>query len=363
MSNLYKICVYAICKNEANFVDRWYNSVKNADYIVVCDTGSDDDTYEKLLSHNILAHKIEVFPWRFDTARNISLNFIPEDTDICVCLDLDEILDDDWRSKIENTWHNNTTRMRYTFNWSIAPDGSPQKSYFAEKIHSRNNFKWIYPVHEVLEYTGENPDIYVEDFSLCINHYPDTTKSRSQYLELLELSAMEFPEYDRNIHYLGREYMYNNMYSKAISTLEKHLQLKTATWIDERCASKRYIARCYKEMKNYYKATEWLYSAIAEAPYLREPYMDMALLGFEEENWPKTYHMINEALKINFCNNNYLTEPCYWNFLPYDLGAISAYNLGLYEKAIELAKLALDKSPDDIRLQSNYDFFNEIYST
>ena len=46
--NDYKICVYAICKNEEKFVERWYNSMKEADYIVVLDTGSTDKTIELL---------------------------------------------------------------------------------------------------------------------------------------------------------------------------------------------------------------------------------------------------------------------------------------------------------------------------
>ena len=40
MKRKYKIAVYAICKNESKFVDRWYESVKDADEIVVVDTGS-----------------------------------------------------------------------------------------------------------------------------------------------------------------------------------------------------------------------------------------------------------------------------------------------------------------------------------
>ena len=40
-----KICVYAICKNEEKFIDRWYNSVKDADEIF-----SYDHTIYDLLS-------------------------------------------------------------------------------------------------------------------------------------------------------------------------------------------------------------------------------------------------------------------------------------------------------------------------
>ena len=36
----YKICVYAISKNEEKFVDRWMDSVSEADLVIVVDTGS-----------------------------------------------------------------------------------------------------------------------------------------------------------------------------------------------------------------------------------------------------------------------------------------------------------------------------------
>lgn len=43
-----KVCVYAICKNESQFVDRFMDSMSEADYVCVLDTGSSDDTVKKL---------------------------------------------------------------------------------------------------------------------------------------------------------------------------------------------------------------------------------------------------------------------------------------------------------------------------
>ena len=48
-----KICVYAICKNESKFLDRWIDSVANeADYIAILDTGSTDDTFDRLCNYS-----------------------------------------------------------------------------------------------------------------------------------------------------------------------------------------------------------------------------------------------------------------------------------------------------------------------
>ena len=49
----YRIYVYAICKNEEKFVERWVNSMKEADGIFVLDTGSTDKTVKKLKSLNV----------------------------------------------------------------------------------------------------------------------------------------------------------------------------------------------------------------------------------------------------------------------------------------------------------------------
>ena len=62
--NRYKIGVYAICKNEEAFVDRWMDSMAEADLIVVTDTGSTDGTVEKLRQRGAIVFVDIVKPWR-----------------------------------------------------------------------------------------------------------------------------------------------------------------------------------------------------------------------------------------------------------------------------------------------------------
>ena len=100
----YKVCVYAICKNEAPFVDRWMDSMSEADQVVVLDTGSEDSTVERLRARGAEVTVERISPWRFDTARNRSLELVPEDADICVCTDLDEVFHPGWRAELERVW-------------------------------------------------------------------------------------------------------------------------------------------------------------------------------------------------------------------------------------------------------------------
>ena len=97
----YKICVYAICKNEKEWINRWIDNMSEADYIVVLDTGSTDGSYEMLKEDSRITRVEQkiINPWRFDAARNESMKLVPEDTDIFVCTDFDEVFEEEfeWR--------------------------------------------------------------------------------------------------------------------------------------------------------------------------------------------------------------------------------------------------------------------------
>lgn len=349
----YKICVYAICKNEEQFVDRWMDAVSEADVVVVTDTGSTDKTVEKLQSRGAIVHEDSIVPWRFDAARNKALSYVPEDMDICVSNDLDEVFETGWRKKLESAWKEEYTRASYLFTWSYHADGSPKIQFPMEKIHQRHGFRWVHPVHEVLEYHGKKPDKSVWVEGIVLNHYPDLSKPRSQYLPLLELSATENPQDDRTMFWLGREYLYHNAYDKGITTLKKHLKLPRAQWGEERSASMRLLAHAYEAKGDLQEAKVWLYRALAECPTVREPHLALAKLGYREEDWVLTYAAAKKGLEITKSSGSYLVEQECWGHGLYDLGAIGAYHLGLFKEAEEYAQKAWEISPNEERLQTN----------
>src|SRR5215467_10713693 len=107
-----KIAVYAIAKNEAKHVERFVRSCDGADVVLVADTGSTDATRQLLTESAAATIDLNIRPWRFDDARNAALALVPPDIDICVSLDLDEVLTAGWRARIEAAWSPGTTRLR-----------------------------------------------------------------------------------------------------------------------------------------------------------------------------------------------------------------------------------------------------------
>lgn len=99
-----KIAVYTIALNEEKHVAQWAEATKGADYRLVCDTGSTDKTVELLKKHKIDTYKISVKPWRFDSARNTALNLVPDDVDVCLILDMDEVPEPGFFDKVREQW-------------------------------------------------------------------------------------------------------------------------------------------------------------------------------------------------------------------------------------------------------------------
>ena len=359
-----KIVVYAIAKNESSFVDRWMDSMSEADQVVVLDTGSDDGTAERLRARGARVAVEQIIPWRFDRARNRSLELVPEDADVCVCTDLDEVFRPGWRSALEGVWTPETRQASYRYTWSFQPDGSEGVVFWQEKIHARRGFRWVHPVHEVLEWVGEGergPLALVQGVQL--NHHPDPQKSRGQYLPLLELSVAEDPEDDRNLHYLGREYLYYGRWDDCIRTLTQHLSLPSAVWRDERAASMRYIARAHARKGERDEARDWYLRAAAEAPHLREPWTDLAMLLYEDQEWEGVLYATACALKIRERPRTYICEAEAWGSLPHDLRCQAYYHTGRLPQALEEARLALAAAPSDPRLAGNAALLEKMAGT
>ena len=345
------IWIYAIARNERQFCDRFMASCAGADGVLVLDTGSDDGTAERLRSLGAVVSTAVITPWRFDTARNVALELVPEDADVCLALDLDEVLAPGWREAIEAAWAAGVTRGRYLYVWSHDLSGGDGVTFFADKLHARHGYHWRYPVHEVL--SAETPETQAVIPGLRVDHWPDNTKSRSSYLPLLELAVREDPANDRNTHYLGREYMFHRRYGEAIETLLRHLSLPTATWKAERAASMRYIAHCCDALGDWRSAAHWLERAADEAPTQREGPFDLAMLYYRRGDWALCRYWAMRTLAVTERDYNYMTDPAAWGPEPCDLSAIANWHLGHYDEALDAARAALELAPGDERLRRN----------
>ncbi len=342
-----KIAVATIALNEEQFVKRWAESCIDADYRLILDTGSTDDTSTKAIEVDVHWESKVFTPWRFDHARNHALSLIPDDIDYIIWLDMDEVLQPGWRAILE-TIPSGTTRPRYKYVWSWNGDGSEGLVYGGDKIHARHGYVWKHPVHEVITPLGSEIHNWMDGFE--IHHHPDSSKSRSQYFDLLKLAIEEEPNDERNQYYLGREYFYHNDVENAVKHLNEHLRL--SRWLPERASSYRMIYKMTRDVKN-------LYLALSEDPVRRENLVALAIYHYENKNWQACYQFASNALRFTEKPLDYLCEAESWGFIPHDLAAISAWNLGDKESAKTHGKNAIEQNPNDERLKNNLEWYSK----
>lgn len=319
-----KVVVYAICKNEEKFVSRWVASMGEADEIIALDTGSTDNTVRLLKERNVTVLSKTYASFRFDKARNDALKAVPLDADICVCTDLDETFEKGWREKVENSWASGVGKLTYRYVFKSDENKNEQIVFMADKIHSRNGWKWKYPVHEVLHRVSPEPYLIRCNNDIKLWHFPDESKSRADYLPLLRLQVKENPNDARGYHYLGRELAFRGEYNEALEVLGRYLSFLD-TWDEERSATFRYMAYCCVQLNNGLVDSYFL-SAIAQTPFIREPYVEYASYLISQKEYDGARFFLQKALR--------LTNP----------SVAFAMDVGVYNGEIEKMLLSIEKA-------------------
>ena len=336
-----KIAVYTIALNEEKHVERWYEATKDADYHLIADTGSTDKTIDIAKSLGINVAQISVKPFRFDDARNAALALLPADIDICLSLDMDEVPQEGFFDAVRKGWVEGTTKA-----WCWWETGQKWKNN--NRLHAREGIRWIKPCHEVT-HSFNGPEKFLE-FDLIVYHKPDDTKSRGQYLPMLQMAVDEDPSDARMWAYLTREHYFHQNWKKVIDSAEA--MLKAGGWYVERAASCRAAGKAYQHFNNQEMARDWYVKGVKEAPDQLEAWFALAQFNYEIQNWQGCWDC---AIKVESLERqtHYQIDRTVWDWRCYDLLSIAGWRIDKKEEAIEYCKKAIAANPKEIRLHNN----------
>ena len=276
-----KIAVYGIALNEELHVDRLAASCRDADLILIADTGSTDGTPARLRALGAAATPIRIEPWRFDHARNAALAQVPDDVDVCISLDLDQRLAPGWRAAVEGAWDGGVNRLYYQNVYRPAGE-TGEEGFVDGRIHARRGFFWRYPCHELLVAEGAESGVFVP--GLTIIHEPDDAKPRGSYIPLLQLAVREAPDDPRCAHYLGRELYDAGRHAEAAAELERYLKLPGAE-TTERNASMRYLGHSREALDDPASGLALFQQAASERPDLRGVWVELAWALMRRQAW------------------------------------------------------------------------------
>lgn len=264
-----KISVVMIVKNEEVMLPRCLESVKNADEIIIVDTGSIDKTKEVA---TLGGAKVFDFEWcdDFSKARNFAL--LKATGDWVLSIDADEVLDE---NGIEN--------IRLNLVTSEPVLGIHLKSidndFIVPRLFRRiPSIQWHGRIHETISFSQ------FKSIEVGITYYssPAHILDPKRNIRMLEKAHKDNPTSTRDMFYLAREYAYYKEWDKAEEMFEKYL--KIATWLKEKADAHFMLALCYwvDGKSNGEKCRENCLKAININANFKAPILLMANASFEK---------------------------------------------------------------------------------
>jgi tetratricopeptide (TPR) repeat protein len=188
-------------------------------------------------------------------------------------------------------------------------------------------------------------------------HLPDTTKSRGQYLPMLEMAVRENPDCHRSQFYFARELYYYGRWAECASAFTKFLAMPGAVWKVERTFARRCLGFAQIAIGLTETGIAELEKGVLEMPESRDPWVALAQAYHNAKQWERCRSAAETALAITERTFEFTADQNAWGWRPYDLAALACWNLGDKAKAVEYGTQAHQMSPDDARLASNLRFY------
>lgn len=360
MSDKLKLAVYAICRNEIEHVENWYNSVREADEVIVLDTGSTDGTPEKLEELGAKVYRDAPTVFRFDEARNVALSHVSPDADICFSIDLDEWFEDPgWCEAVKTAWRKTTgcNSLEYRFVMNRVTDSAGNRTdtgvWWKENCHTRRGWHWEYPVHNLLcpdvgthRLTGRVPE------SVSLVHHQTPRADRADRLPLHWLNVAERPNAPRPLYYLGREYIYREDYPNALRYLGRYLDaVGEQCWHDEKGQALLFAAVASERLGDMDSAELYALRAVAET-HGREPLLYLSRLYYGQGKWHPAKFWAEQALPVEN-NHAYFRDDNAYGAAVHDLLANVYWKLGDKDKARKEAEICLSYDPNNQQFRDN----------
>lgn len=271
------LSVALIVRNEKDMLAECLKSVKGADEIVVCDTGSTDNTVE--IAHSFGATVYTDYVWNddFAEARNYAVSKCTGDW--ILSIDADEVLEEGGVEKIKRLLSTSKHAI------GIQMTSGNMKYHVPRLFRNIPSVEWRGRIHEIINVS----DYEKSDVKVTFRSSPAHLLDPRRNIRILEKAHKEDPSSTRIMFYLGREYGYYKEWSKAENMLEKYLV--AATWFPEKADAHFMLALCYwyDGKGNGEKTREHCLKAMNINANFRAPILLMATASYEHnaKQWRK----------------------------------------------------------------------------
>jgi glycosyltransferase involved in cell wall biosynthesis len=267
-----KLTACLIVKNEKDHIDEVLQSLEGVDEIVVCDTGSEDNTVELAQKYTDKVFTDYVWSDDFAEARNFAKSKCTGDW--IISIDADEVLEQGGVEKIRKIIESAEKSQKH-FSVEMKSKGSGHIHFLPRIFRNSDTVFWQGEAHETLQPSQDNKTDVVIIYGYSTAHDLDPDRM----LRILEKQIGSTKCTPRDVYYFAREWFYRKDYKKAAAAFEEYVEI--ATWLPEKADALLYIARCYFQMQKGSAAREVCAEAVLLNPDFKEALLFMAELHFE----------------------------------------------------------------------------------
>lgn len=274
-----KLSAVLIVKNEKDHIKDVLASLAGVDEIIVCDTGSQDNTVE--LAREFTDKVFTDYEWQddFAAARNHAL--AKATGDWVLSIDADEVLEEGGVEKIRKLVAGATNELHFSV--EMTSQGSNQKHNLPRIIRNDGSVRWVGAAHETLHPVQANRSNIVITYGHSTAHALDPDRM----MRILAKQVNSEEGTSRDLYYYAREFWYRRDYVQAKRLFREYITI--ATWAPEKADALLYEARCAFILQKGDEAREICMEAIVLNPMFKEALLFMAELHFEpwKHKWEK----------------------------------------------------------------------------
>jgi len=245
------ISAVLIVKNEESCLEECLESIKGLDEIIICDTGSEDNTIEIAKRYTDKIYTDYKWNDSMCEARNHALSKATGDW--ILSIDADEVLESVDVLKAEIAKYSDEQLLHCI----LKPKNGAKEHFLFPRVFRRTpKIYWKGAIHNYLTMVAKTTSEIVIKYGYSDAHKKDPDRA----LRILGKEVIKDPNCIREKFYLAREYWYRKDWETAMFWYEDYL--KKAWWPPEMSEANLQIAKCCCNLKKYDMAKAYCLRAI-----------------------------------------------------------------------------------------------------
>lgn len=346
MSNSLKLSLAVIVKDEAEKLDNLLKSVDGVfDEICLTMTKPDATNVRKVAINYDC--RISHFEWVNDFSKARTFNFSQCKGDWIMWLDADDIVEgaEEIRKSVELADKNGLTALATKYHYSHDERGNVKDMHWKTQIVKRDHYEWKGIIHEDLLPLKDGKQAKLHEvIRVHTANDVDSAKSLRRNLKILKEAVKLEPDEPRHYFYMARCYLGTEEWQNVVDVIDTYLNL--SDWPTERYDAMNMKGEALRRMEMHDEAIKVHNDAILELEDCPDAYIWKAQNYIMKERWADAITCL-EIAEQRDKETAILKRYALYDHDLYNMYAIAAMNLGLYDAALKAANTAVSNRPSD----------------